>query len=214
MNHLAHLLLAGADPMLQLGALLGDHVRGDIAASGYSRSIRAGIVLHRKIDVWTDQHPLMIPARSLFQPPLRRYAGIMLDVYFDHLLSRSWSDHCALDLDAFNQRTLTLLQRHQALLPVSLLRFYRYARSTNVLARYAETDMLQQVFAGISTRLSRRNPLQQALPALQQQDDVLQSVFAEFWPQLCKLSADHLVSVSEEHAARRPHSVTTPGFVR
>jgi acyl carrier protein phosphodiesterase len=201
MNHLAHLLLAGNDPELQLGALLGDHVRGDVAASGYSATVRDGIVLHRKIDVWTDQHVSVAQARSLFQPPLRRYAGIMLDVYFDHLLSRTWTDHCELSLAAFNTRTLALLQQQQALLPFSLQRFHHYASATNVLARYAETAMLQQVFVGIGRRLSRANPLAQALPALLQHDDTLQALFNVFWPQLQQRCADWLLQAEHPIAS-------------
>ncbi|MBU1188018.1 MAG: DUF479 domain-containing protein [Gammaproteobacteria bacterium] len=200
MNHLAHLLLAGDDPELQLGALLGDHVRGDVAACGYSRGVCDGIVLHRKVDLWTDQHALMSVARSLFQAPLRRYAGIMLDVYFDHLLSRSWTAHCDLSLQAFNQRTLKLLQRQHARLPASLQRFHHYARSTNVLARYAEPAMLQRVFVGIGQRLTRANPLPQALPTLQQHDATLQQLFSAFWPQLQTQCADFLHARCAEHA--------------
>jgi len=190
MNHLAHLLLAGDDPALQLGALLGDHVRGDVAASGYSDAVCRGILLHRKIDSWTDQHPLLAQARGLFEPPLRRYAGIMLDVYFDHLLSRNWNAYCALSLDEFNHQILALLQQHRAMLPPDLQRFHRYARRTNVLARYADSTMLEQVFIGISRRLTHANPLPQALPALQQHDAALRSQFTHFWPQLQNHCAD------------------------
>lgn len=217
MNHLAHLLLAGDDPALQLGALLGDHVRGNVAASGYSDAVCTGIMLHRRVDGWTDRHALLIPAKQLLVPPFRRYAGIMLDVYFDHLLSRHWSDHCVLSLAAFNRQTLALLQQ-QALLPPGLQRFHHYARRTNVLARYADAGMLQQVFAGISQRLSRPNPLLAALPALQAVDVELQQVFARFWPQLHDLSANwlqnHHVSVVDNHAALRPHCVKMPDSAR
>jgi len=204
MNHLAHLLLAGDDPELQLGALLGDHVRGDVAACGYSDSVRHGIMQHRKIDVWTDQHALMREARSLFQAPLRRYAGILLDVYCDHLLSRSWATHCAISLDDFNLRTLALLQQQHAALPASLQRFHRYARSTNVLARYAEPGMLQQVFVGIGRRLQRANPLASALPVLQHHDATLQSLFSAFWPQLQDYSAGVLLRLATVPATPPP----------
>jgi len=200
MNHLAHLLLAGDDPALQLGALLGDHVRGDVAASGYSDAVCRGILLHRKIDSWTDQHPLLVQARALFQPPLRRYAGIMLDVYFDHLLSLHWHRHSDLSLTQFNLRTLALLDQQHHLLPSGLQRFHRYASSTNVLARYADTDMLEQVFIGISRRLSRSNPLAMAVPVLQARHTELEQVFALFWPQLQQLSASWLTRQPDFHS--------------
>lgn len=192
MNHLAHLLLAGDDPALQLGALLGDHVRGDVAASGHKPLVCTGILLHRRIDGWTDRHALVAQARNLIEPPFRRYAGIMLDVYFDHLLSLHWQRHSELSLAQFNLRTLTLLDQHHAMLPPGLQRFHRYASSTNVLARYAENGMLEQVFTGISRRLSRSNPLAAAVPVLQARHRELQQVFALFWPQLQQLSAHWL----------------------
>ncbi len=192
MNHLAHLLLAGDDPALQLGALLGDHVRGDVSASGHNAAVCTGIKLHRRIDGWTDRHALVAQARNLIEPPFRRYAGIMLDVYFDHLLSLHWHRHSELSLAQFNLRTLALLDQQHNSLPSGLQRFHRYARSTNVLARYADTDMLQQVFIGISRRLSRRNPLAMAVPVLQARHDELEQVFALFWPQLQQLSAHWL----------------------
>ena len=47
-------------------------------------ALAAGVRLHRRVDVHTDAHPAVRAARALFVPPLRRYAGIALDVWFDH----------------------------------------------------------------------------------------------------------------------------------
>lgn len=219
MNHLAHLLLAGDDQALQLGAMLGDHVRGDVSASGFTAAVRCGIRLHRKIDIWTDHNPLISSARALFPAPYRRYAGILLDVYFDHLLSRQWAAHSALSLAAFNSRTLAMLKRHQASLPSGLLQFYRFAKATNVLARYGETAMLQQVFVGISQRFRHVNPLPSALPLLQQHDVRLQQTFAQFWPHLQQTSQHWLaeqmpISAADRHAAPPPRSPMKPGSDR
>jgi acyl carrier protein phosphodiesterase len=86
-NHLAHALLAGPNDDVLLGSLLGDFWRG-APDPGWPEGVRAGVVLHRKIDVYTDSHPLVAAARSHFGTPWRRYAGILIDIYFDHVLVR------------------------------------------------------------------------------------------------------------------------------
>src|SRR5699024_8931556 len=94
MNFLAHALLAGDDPDLEVGGILGDFVRGRPDPT-LPAGLRRGIALHRAVDAFTDRHPDVAAARRLFDPPWRRYAGIMLDVWFDHCLARDfgrWSD--------------------------------------------------------------------------------------------------------------------------
>ncbi len=188
MNHLAHLLTAGSSDSVRLGVLMGDHVRGSHVLEEYPDKLAMGIRLHRAVDSYTDQHPDLAQARELFQPPFRRYAGIMLDVYWDHLLSRNWSDYCQQPLVEFAAATMDLLNQHFASLPSGLQRFTRYARVTGVLARYGETDMLEQVFAGLSQRIRHANPLADALPELQAQTEPLSTVFTAFFPQLLEFA--------------------------
>ncbi len=183
MNHLAHALLAGDDPSLRLGGMLGDFVRGT-PDPAMPAAVVAGIRLHRAIDVYTDAHPQVLAAKALLQPPYRRYAGILLDVWFDHCLARDferWSDQ---PLDDFSTRLRTLLQRHAPMLPVPLQRFLRYMHAHDLPAAYAERDMLAQVFAGIGQRLSRDNPLHHALPQLVSLQSPLQKHFEAFFPEL------------------------------
>ncbi len=184
MNHLAHLLTAGSNEQVRLGVLMGDHVRGSKLESRYSGDIAKGIHLHRAVDSYTDQHPELVSARNWFDTPFRRYAGIMLDVYWDHLLSLNWEQHCEQPLDTFAQDALDMLNRHFAELPAGLQRFTRYARVTGVLARYGEIPMLEQVFAGISQRLRHSNPLADAVPELLQRQSQLIETFSRFFPDL------------------------------
>jgi len=190
MNHLAHLLTAGNKESVRLGVLMGDHIRGSQVLQEYPSEVAMGIQLHRVVDSYTDQHPELSVARNLFEPPFRRYAGIMLDVYWDHLLSRDWDNYCQQPLSEFAVTALALLNRHFDTLPNGLQSFTRYARVTGVLARYGETDMLEQVFAGISQRIRHTNPLADALPQLQAHAEPLAAVFTVFFPQLVAFADD------------------------
>ena len=183
MNHLAHVLLAGADSERRLGGVLGDFVRGTPDPSLPS-GVREGIALHRAIDGYTDRHPDVLAARALFEPPYRRYAGIALDMWFDHLLARDFERWSTRPLVAFSADLRELLRRYDALLPATAQRFARYMQANDLPTGYADPAVLERALAGIGQRLRRDNPLDRMLPVLQALDAPLQERFEAFFPQL------------------------------
>jgi acyl carrier protein phosphodiesterase len=182
-NHLAHALLAGADEERRLGGVLGDFVRGAPDAT-LPAGVREGIALHRAIDGYTDRHPEVLAARALFEPPYRRYAGIALDMWFDHLLARDFARWSSLPLAAFSTGLRELLRRQDALLPIAARRFAQYMSANDLPAAYAEPAVLDRALAGIGQRLQRDNPLGRMLPVLQEMEVPLQARFDTFFPQL------------------------------
>nr|WP_199048648.1 ACP phosphodiesterase [Dyella sp. ASV24] len=188
MNHLAHTLLAGDDELLRLGGLMGDFVHGK-PDSALPAGLIAGIRLHRAIDVYTDSHPVVVEARTLLPAPYRRYGGILLDMWFDHLLARDfprWSDQ---SLDVYSAGVRELLYRHESLLPPGLLRFRHYMDAHALPAGYARPEEMGAAFDGISHRLRRANPVGEALPVLVGLDRPLQATFETFFPQLKQFAA-------------------------
>lgn len=187
MNHLAHALLSGPDDGLRLGGLMGDFVRGGIDPA-LPESVRQGIALHRAIDVFTDSHDEIRALRTLFEPPYRRYAGILIDIWFDHLLARdfgSWSD---IPLTRFSDDVVLLLDRHDDLLPDPLRRFRGYLKVHGLPATYADRPMIGEVLVGIGSRLKRANPLAQGLIEISRLELSLDLGFATFFPQLVEFA--------------------------
>jgi acyl carrier protein phosphodiesterase len=184
MNHLAHALLAGDDEWLKLGSVMGDFVHGPVEALRFPPGVIAGIRLHRAVDVYTDAHPEVLAAKALLPSPYRRYAGILLDMWFDHCLARDFSRWCAQPLRDYSMNLRALLTQHDALLPESLRRFLHYMEANNLPAGYAGLATLDRALAGIGQRLSRANPLDLALPVLVERDAALQVHFEAFFPQL------------------------------
>lgn len=90
MNFLAHLHLAEATPESRLGNLLGDFVKGLPWDDRYSDQIWQGIMEHRYLDVFTDNHPAWKRSRARLKDEQRRYAGIVIDVFYDFFLHRHW----------------------------------------------------------------------------------------------------------------------------
>jgi len=77
MNYLAHLFLAEENDDAKLGALLGDFVKGTILDK-YSKEVEKEIQIHRKIDFYTDHHPIVKDAKKLFSVEKRKYGNILL----------------------------------------------------------------------------------------------------------------------------------------
>ena len=116
MNYLAHLYLAEQSSEGLLGGLLGDFVKGRLD-DRYTDTVRRGIALHRAIDSYTDAHPLHLESRNRIGRQRRRYAGIIIDVCYDHFLSRCWADYSSESLGCFTERVYDVLRQHQESLP-------------------------------------------------------------------------------------------------
>ena len=189
MNFLAHALLAGDDDELILGSLLGDFVHGRIAP-GLRPVVEQGVRLHRAVDVHTDAHPLVAGLRSHIPAPFRRYAGILLDIWFDHLLARDFSRWSNTQLQAYSQHLRDLLRKRDAELPEEMRRFAAYMEHNDLPAAYADPAVVGRAIAGVGRRLRRDNPLHEALPLLLQLDPLLQAGFDEFFPQLLQFARE------------------------
>ena len=159
MNFLAHLLLAGDDEGLRLGAKLGDFVRGRQALAQFDDDIQLGIMLHRHIDAYTDSLPGVSELRSWFVPPFRRYGGIIIDLALDYELAQRWKDYSEVSLEDFDQGVREMLARHQKQLPGRLNGFMRYADRRGLFAAYREESEILYSLRGVGRRLSRPNPL-------------------------------------------------------
>lgn len=159
MNYLAHAFLPRQDDDLVLGGLLGDHVRGLRALLGYPFRIRQGIRLHRFIDRTTDGHAQVKELLRVFPKPFRRYAGIIVDLAFDHELAKNWGRYSDQSLDSFDAYLRSLLASHEHLVPPALARFMTYADGRGLFAAYREESEMLHSLTGVGRRLRRSNPL-------------------------------------------------------
>lgn len=189
MNYLAHAWLARHSDDAILGGLLGDFVLGQSVLQEWRPSVRIEIVRHRRIDRYTDDHPAVVEARTLFGG-LRRYAGIVLDVYFDHCLARDWArwnrhpDDSA-SLDAFTARVYRILRRQRDELPPRLQAVAPRMAAHDWLGSYAQRGNVDHAVRGIATRLSRNGErLVACLDVLQANEAAVDAAFEVFFPDL------------------------------
>lgn len=184
MNFLAHLWLADGDDGLRVGAMLGDFVRGSMDDSRLPPEIQKGIQLHRFIDQFMDGLPEMAALRQKFAAPFRRYAGIIIDVAFDHQLALRWNQYSDLTLQQFDADVRNLLARYEEWLPEELKGFMRYADRRGLFAAYREKDEILHSLHGLGKRLSRSNPLHRVDEIWDQHADDFAHGFDEVFPQV------------------------------
>ena len=189
MNWLAHLRLSPADPLLRLGNLCGDFVRGTDPATLHP-DLQRGIAQHRAIDRFVDAHPIVRTSRERLDPGARRFAGVLVDVFYDHFLARDWHRHGdGGPLAAFAAGVHDDLERHRTLLPPRLVSALPWLKAQGWLAGYAQVDGIDAVVRRMAGRLSRPSPLADGAAELRAHYDALDIDFAAFWPELVAFAA-------------------------
>jgi acyl carrier protein phosphodiesterase len=189
-NYLAHLHLGGPAPAQLLGSLYGDFVKGSLRGQ-FPLEIERAIRLHRRIDVFTDSHPLVQQAKARFPLERRRYAGILLDVFFDHCLALNWPQFAEQPLPDFTRRVYQVLA-DEPQLPERLARIAPYMAAQDWLGSYREFAVLERVVFGLQRRLSRPQGLDGSMAELQALYQPLSDDFLQFYPQLQAFAQDEL----------------------
>ena len=148
MNYLAHLLLSFEDPQLMMGNFIAD----DIAISNISQlpfKIQQGILLHRKIDAFTDNHLAWKSAVEELRPKHLKYAPVVIDILNDHLLSRHWERYHDARFDDFESfvyqqfRPFVKDMPYRAKAHVEALLEYKYLKA--YITRDGLTDVMRRM---------------------------------------------------------------------
>ena len=187
MNYLAHLFLSDGTPESLIGNLLGDFVKGSIE-NIYSLRIIEGIYLHRKIDSFTDSHPIFRASKRLISVDRRRFSGIMIDVFYDHFLAKNWSNYSSIPLIDFTNHVYQVLQDNKKILPDRLKNILPDMIAYDWLASYRETAAINRAINGLSRRIKRQNNLFGGVEELFLNYQQLQADFSMFFPELIDYS--------------------------
>ncbi len=183
MNFLAHLYFADATPESRIGNLMGDYVKGRLAVD-WQPSLRDGVVLHRQIDAFTDSHPIVLRSAARLSARRRRFAGIILDICYDHYLCIHWTRFCDQPLDHFIDDCYRQLRDYQGYLPESMQRPLKLMIEQDWLSAYAEVDSIPMVLDRVAGRLSQPQRMLGAGDEFSQQYQLFEQDFLDFFLQL------------------------------
>lgn len=188
MNYLAHLFLSPRDDESIMGNLMGDFMNGTPLES-LPPTVQAGVRAHRAIDAYTDDHPEVRDLRTLFSPQRRRFAGIILDVAFDHYLLKHWDRFSAEALEDFLQRVYASLERGHSKMPKRMAGVVSSMLNHRWLDTYRQLDGVGYALDRMATRLRIENSLPGSIEEVQQNDASIDAGFQRFFPELQSFAA-------------------------
>ncbi len=185
MNYLAHLYLSPGDDLARIGCFIADAVKGS-QMNSYPQRIREGILLHRAIDSFTDQHPIVKECILKLRPKFRLFSAVVIDIYFDHFLAANWNLYSSEPLSGFAERQYNIIQDHLSLLPPKIQQAFFFIKSQNWLENYKDLDFLKKVFNGMSQRTSYFSNMETAVEELKAEYSFFEDRFFLFFPLVCK----------------------------
>ena len=192
MNFLAHSLFGFNNSELIAGQFCGDFVRGS-DLSGFPVGVERGIRLHRYLDRYTDTYPALSVARQTMPSVPRRFAGIVVDVMFDHHLAHHWASVSDLSLQLHEERVLAALNLHEAHLPQPLKRFMQVLEREKILQNNIHLASIELTLARIARRSSRFASLALNVQQLASLRDALVDPFNSFYPDLLEAASGYLL---------------------
>ena len=189
MNFLAHLFLADPDPGGLIGSILPDLVRGAMHTD-LDPDISAAADLHRRIDRFTDAHPLVARSKQRLFDQHGRYTGILIDIHYDHCLASDFSRLAGRSLPDFTRRVYDVFSEHADRMPESMRLPVAHMIEHDWLGSYAKMNGVELALRGLSARLSDRFgrdiELTPAVADLRRLADPLRRDFDAFFPELCR----------------------------
>lgn len=194
MNFLAHLHLADGDPGDMTGGFAADFVRNP-QLHLLAPDVLRGVMLHRLIDGFTDRHPVTLRSISRVARRMGWFGGIVIDIYYDHILAREWHRYSEEPLPDFATRCYEVLETARVPLPDDARDFLRKFIDQDRLNRYATLDGIEDTLARVSKVIEKRIPnraipLTDAMPILIARDPELTSDFHTFYPELMAFVAE------------------------
>ena len=184
MNFLAHAFLSGNDEDMLIGNFIADAVKGN-HMERLRNGIQKGVLLHREIDAYTDQHPVFIRSKQRIDKEYGKFSGVIIDIYYDHFLAANWVEYSDKDLSEFALHVYRLMLQNYSLLPPRSKRILPYMVIHNWLVGYSRLPDLQWVFNGMSRRSQKYDSgMEGAVESLKRDYEAFGDDFREFFPDM------------------------------
>ncbi len=195
MNFLAHIYLSGNNDFIKIGNFMADSIHGKRYLE-YSGDLQKGILLHRYIDTFTDAHPIYRKSKHRFHEKYGHYAGVIMDIVYDHFLAKNWNSYFNDNLEVYAANFYSLMQRNFDLLTPKTQNLLPYLIEQNWLVQYASLEGLEVILFQMDYRTKHRVNMQEAIVEVNFFYDELESEFKLFFEELQQHSKQKLIELA------------------
>jgi acyl carrier protein phosphodiesterase len=183
MNFLAHLYLSGDSKEIMIGNFIADGIKGS-QHYDYTNGIKEGIALHRKIDEFTDHHPVVSRSKERLRPKYAKYSSVIVDIFYDHYLAIHWKNYSPIPLNEYALSVYELMNKNLDLMPPLVVKFLPYMISGNWLYNYSNLEGIENVLKGMSRRAKFTSHMEESIHDLKNDYHLYENEFLTFFPDL------------------------------
>lgn len=175
MNYLIHLYLSDPDPLIQIGNLMGDFVKGRLDGRPWQPGILAGLKQHRRVDRYAHDHPQVLASKARLDQRYGILKPVLVDIFYDHFLAKNWESWASGSLEGFAAGIYRLLREHDELLVEPFRPVARRMADSDWLCSYRDPAVIALVLERIGNRLKRTNLLAEGIGELHRHGQELET---------------------------------------
>lgn len=194
MNYLAHIYLSQGRKLVEIGNFAADSIKGK-DFSRFPLEMQKGILLHRKIDYYTDSHPIVYKSAHRLFDEFRHYSTVIIDIFYDHFLAKNWKNYSAIPLEAYVQEFYSSLKKNHDILPKRVQRFYPIMIEYNWLLSYAKIEGIEHILFQMNNRVKGRTQLDKSVNSLRENYAKYEEEFTAFFEELQAFSKEEFYQI-------------------
>lgn len=181
MNYLGHAFLSFGDADILCGNMMGDMIKGTAALQDYPEGVRVGLMRHRQIDTFTDEHWAIADAKDIFREPYGLYSGAVVDTLMDYFLANDErffaTDNALWD---YAHETYGLLAAKRSYFPEKFLPYYESMVRHNWFYHYRSEEGIYRSLNGLKNRAKHIVEIDTAFAKLMANKEMLRQCYSAF----------------------------------
>lgn len=186
MNFIAHLYLSKEQEQILVGNFIADSIKGK-QIELLPQAIKSGVLLHRHIDFFTDNHPIVKESKHLIVEKYNHFSGVLVDIFFDYFLVKNWNQFSPISIQEFSKNSIDALEQNHESLTFDTAHFLAYIKKYNIIERYNSIEAIHFVLQGMSKRTTIANSgIENGYQELQIFENQFENYFMDFFPELIK----------------------------
>jgi acyl carrier protein phosphodiesterase len=182
MNYLAHSFLSFTDEQI-VGQFLNDFIPNKDRLL-LPKAILEGVILHRKIDSFTDSHPAISEAKKVFSPLVRLYAGAFVDVAMDYFLANDTTIYSQEQWKTHAEKVYRVLENHLEFFPEKFKLILQKMREDNWLYHYREVWGIEFSMKNVQNKAKYLDKNLPVFPLFLNHKVELNDCYQQFFPDL------------------------------
>ncbi|MXO06782.1 MULTISPECIES: ACP phosphodiesterase [Flavobacterium] len=194
MNFLAHIYLSGDNDLIKIGNFMADGIRGK-QFEHFPEDVQKGILLHRFIDTYTDSHDIFRKSTKRLHERYHHYAGVIVDIVYDHFLAKNWKKYSDEKLELFVNRFYHSLHDNYEILTEKTQGLMPYMIERNWLVSYRTTEGIQHILTQMDRRSKNVSQMQFAVEELTEFYDEFEEEFTLFFEEIREQAKGKLLSL-------------------